>query len=76
MTTPEPPANSGSRTSGDFPQPTSPWESRSLLYAEIVGALGVLALVLATGMAPRVQPDSDAARAKPAVTLATAAPST
>lgn len=31
---------------GEFPQPTSPWESRGLLYAEVVLALAVLALVL------------------------------
>lgn len=31
---------------GEFPQPTSPWESRGLLYAEVVGVAVFLAAML------------------------------
>ncbi|MES2609142.1 MAG: hypothetical protein V4679_02825 [Pseudomonadota bacterium] len=52
MTTQPPPATSGRRPAGEFPQPVSPWESRGLLYAEVAGALVVLAMVLANSMEP------------------------
>lgn len=47
-----PPTASGRPAAGEFPQPVSPWESRGLLFAEVVGALAVLALVLANSMDP------------------------
>ncbi len=74
MTTQPPPATSGRRPAGEFPQPVSPWESRGLLYAEVAGALVVLALVLANSMEPgfwRAQTPGVQAQAAPATALAT-----
>ena len=76
MTTQPPPATSGHRPAGEFPQPVSPWESRGLLYAEVAGALIVLAMVLANSMEPgfwRDQAKEVQAQAAPAATLATVA---
>lgn len=77
MTTQPPPATSGRRPAGEFPQPVSPWESRGLLYAEVAGALVVLAMVLANSMAPGFWPSMAApvqaqVQSTPATTLATA----
>lgn len=79
MTTQPPPATSGRRPAGEFPQPVSPWESRGLLYAEVAGALVVLAMVLANSMDPSFWPATASevqvqgqAQVVPATTLATA----
>lgn len=49
MTTPYSSQRTNRISAGEFPQPTSPWESRSLLYAEIVGiAVFLAAVVLST----------------------------
>ena len=74
MTTQPPPTASGRRPAGEFPQPVSPWESRGLLYAEVAGALVVLALVLANSMEPgfwRSQTPGGQAQVAPATALAT-----
>lgn len=80
MTTQPPPATSVRRPAGEFPQPVSPWESRGLLYAEVAGALVVLALVLANSMDPGFWPTTAGAvqaQVQPAAkaTLVTAASS-
>lgn len=80
MTTQPPPATSGRRPAGEFPQPVSPWESRGLLYAEVAGALVVLAMVLANSMDPNFwTPQASGVQAQvqvaPTTTLATTASS-
>lgn len=79
MTTQPPPATSARRPAGEFPQPVSPWESRGLLYAEVVGALVVLSMVLANSMDPGFWParatevhTQAQVQVAPATTLATA----
>lgn len=77
MTTQPPPATSARRPAGEFPQPVSPWESRGLLYAEVAGALVVLALVLVNSMDPGFLPAMAGSvqaqvQSAPATTLATA----
>ena len=76
MTIQPPPATPGRRPAGEFPQPVSPWESRGLLYAEVVGALLVLAMVLANSMDPgfwRSKATEVQVQAAPATSLAEAA---
>lgn len=78
MTTQPPPATLGRRPAGEFPQPVSPWESRGLLYAEVMGALVVLAMVLANSTDPGFWRDKATevqAQAAPATSIATAGPS-
>lgn len=68
-----PPATPGRRPAGEFPQPVSPWESPGLLYAEVAGALVVLALVLANSMEPGFWSGAGSeaeVQATPAATLA------
>lgn len=49
MTTPNSSKRTNRISAGEFPQPTSPWESRSLLYAEVAGiAVFLAAVVLST----------------------------
>ena len=78
MTTQPPPANPARRPAGEFPQPVSPWESRGLLYAEVAGALVVLAMVLANSMDPGFWRDKATevqAQAARATSVAEAGPS-
>lgn len=44
--------NGKRRLSGDFPQPVSPWESRSLLLAELLVTLAFAGWLLAGGLLP------------------------
>jgi len=78
VTTQPPPANPARRPAGEFPQPVSPWESRGLLYAEVAGALVVLAMVLANSMDPgfwRAKATEVQAQAARATSVAKAGPS-
>lgn len=45
-------AHGNRRLSGEFPQPVSPWESRSLLLAEVLVATAFAGWLLAGGLVP------------------------
>jgi hypothetical protein len=76
VTQPPPTHRNGRPPAGEFPQPTSPWESRGLLYAEVAGALAVLAMVLfidTRDLGRQPEPAAaQAAQSAPAATFSTA----
>lgn len=69
VTTQPPPATPGRRPAGEFPQPVSPWESPGLLYAEVAGALVVLANSMEPGFWSGAGSEA-VVQATPAATLA------
>lgn len=73
MTSPNTSQKTSRIRAGEFPQPTSPWESRTLLYAEIAGvAVFLAAMLFSTSDVDGLWRDSSEAKAMSTTTFAVA----